>query len=98
MNAILKIKITDNFKLLYSIISKANQEIIHQEEIIPCILFKSNSIEIGVEDEQTIHFMQKWIEEPDDYKTYSIEFIKNSYDLLPEVLFSIVVNEIRKKV
>ena len=98
MKIIFKINITEEYKLMYSLISQENQEIIQQEEIIPCILFNRNTIQLFQESSKTIHFIQKWIENPENFNTYSIEFQNKSYNLLPEVLFSIVVNEIKKKV
>ena len=98
MQKIFKIEIKQNYKLVYSLISTENQEIIQQEEVTPCILFNKNTIELFQESDNSIHFLQKWAENPENYNMYGIEFQKKSYELLPEVLFAIVINEIKKKV
>ena len=48
--------------------------------------------------ENVIHLVQLWMDNSDDYSTYSIQFQNKSYKLLPEVLFALVVNEIKKKI
>ena len=98
MNIIFNIEISKEYKLIYSLISKENQEILQQEEVIPCITFNKNTIDLFQESDNAIHFLQTWFEHPDDYLTYSVQFQNKLYNLLPEVLFGIVVNEIKKKV
>ena len=98
MKIIFKIEITREYKLIYSLISKENQEIIQQEEVTPCILFKKNTIELFQESDKAIHFMQPWLDNPDNFNTYGIEFQNKSYELLPEVVFAIIINEMKKKV
>ena len=98
MKIICKINISEEYKLIYSLISQENQEIIQQEEVTPCILFNKNTIELFQESTKTIHFVDSWIEKPEEYSTYSLEFQNKSYELLPEVLFGIIINEIKKKV
>ena len=97
MQKIFKIEIKQNYNLVYSLISRENQEIIQQEEVTPCILFNKNTIELFQESDNSIHFLQKWAENPENFNTYGIEFQNKSYELLPEVLFAIVINEIKKK-
>ena len=76
-----QIKITKDFKLQYSIINKENKETILTKEINPTIKFNRNTIDISTEDQNSIHFIQKWIENPEDFNTYSIEFQnKTSYN------------------
>ena len=47
--------------------------------------------------ENTIYFMRRWVEQPDDYSTFPITFQDKEYQLLPEVFFSIVMNEFKNK-
>ena len=93
-----KIENTQKYKLNYSLISTENQEIIQQEEVRPCILFNKNTIELFQESDKAIHFMQPWLDNPENFNTYSIDFQNKTYNLLPEVLFGIVIDEIKKKV
>ena len=92
----LKISITKEYKVVYSVVSK--RKILLQSEVTPCITFNSNTIEVSEEHPNTIHFIQNWIENPNDYRTYKIMYQGKEYELLPEVLFAIVVNEFKKKV
>ena len=100
MEVIFKIIITKEYKLICSIVDKENKIIIIQEEVIPCIKFNYNTIDFceNCEDENTIYFFKNWFEKPDDYSTYSIEYQNKTFDLLPEVLFSLIVNEFKKKI
>ena len=97
-----KINITADFQLLCSILDEQNQKkIIVQTP--PSITFNSNTINICKEEkeeeaQQKIYFMKKWVENPDDYSTYPIVFQAKTYELLPEVLFAIIINEIKKKI
>ena len=97
MKIIFKITITKNYKLTISIIQEGKEEII-QQEVSPCITFNTNTIDLFQENDRAIYFLQSWIEKPDDYRSYSIQFQNKSYELLPEVLFAIVIDEIKKKV
>ena len=98
MNIFFKIIITKNYELQYSIVYPGNQEVLLQEKIIPSIRFNKNIIDFFVEDESAIHFMKNWFEIPDDYSTHEIMYQGKEYHLLPEVLFSLVINEIKKKI
>ena len=54
-----KMEISKEFKLQCSLVKTGeHQEIIQQEEVIPCILFNKNTIELFQESDNTIHFTQ----------------------------------------
>ena len=98
MHTIFKIQISKQFTLKCSLINEEEKEIIIKE-IIPSIKFNTNTIDLQEkESENVISFMKQWIENPDDYSTYSIEYQDETYNLLPEVLFAIIVDEIKKEV
>ena len=99
MKVIFKIIITKEFKLTCSYKNKTNGNFTSVvSDVIPSILFNVNTIDICVEKEQAIHFLQQWFENPADYFTYSIHFQNKSYELLPEVLFAIIIYDYKKKV
>ena len=93
MNITLKIIITKDYKLLIQIDSKYTKE-----EINLCICFNSNFIEIGKENENSIHFIQEWLTNPEEYKIYSVQYQRKDYELLPEVFFAIIINEFKQKI
>ena len=89
MKIVLKIQITQNYKLKLLFNDK-------EEEYTPCILFNKNTISICKEEEnKEIYFMKEWIENSDDFKVYSVEFQNKTYELLPEVFFAIIINELK---
>ena len=67
------------------------------QEYNPCISFHNNVISICKEnEEQTIHFIKEFIQNPDEYKYYSITFQNKDYKLLSEVLFAIIIDEFKQ--
>ena len=92
-----KIKITEEYNLNISIINQQEIELFI-EDVIPCISFNENTIKICEEYKQAIHFIQKWFENPEEYVTYPILFQNKNFDLLPEVLFAIIINDFKKKI
>ena len=95
----IKIEITKENKLKITIIDQDKESIIL--DTIPSITFNTNTIEVCKDteiNEKTIHFMKNWIDNPDDYSTYTVHFQKKEYQLLPEVMFSIIVNEFKKRI
>ena len=97
MKVIFKITITKEYKLQLTIRYQEGKERIIVETT-PSITFNRNSIDICEEKENTLHFFKNWLQQPDDYSTYLIEFQNKTYNLLPEVFFSLIINEFRKKV
>ena len=75
MKVTIKINISKDFKLTLSLIDQQHQEIIIQQEVNSTILFNTNTISFFDENNQnSINFIQKWIENPDDFSTYKIQF------------------------
>ena len=99
MNVIFKIQITEHYNLKCSIINTEGLEIIiklksdYPDEIDPCVLFEQNTIKITQKEEKSISFVKEWIENPKDFKTQLIYFNNKNYELLPEVLFALVILE-----
>ena len=105
MNVTIKITITKDYQLQVKLIDFQNKETIvklsqeHQfDYYTPSISFDKNFIRICAQNESAIHFMKKWMEQPEDYSTYQIEYQKREYKLLPEMLFTIIINEFMQPV
>ena len=92
MNISVNITITKEYKLLFQFDSK------YKEEIEPCIEFNGNLITIGQKNENSIHFIQEWIENSEDYKMYSVQYQGKEYQLLAEVLFALVISEFKQRI
>ena len=94
----LKIKLTHQNKLQIILIDSQGKEtpflINKNKEINPSISFHENSIICFKQNEN--QFMNEWINNPHDYKFYSIQFQGKEYQLLSEVLFAIIMNEIKQ--
>ena len=93
-----KIIISKEYKLKITILNEEGEETIIVEEVTPCIRFNTHTIDICEEGEGAISFMKNWIENPEEYSTYSIQYQNKQFNLLPEVLFAIIINEFKKKV
>ena len=85
MNRIFKIIITNTYHLKCIVIDSENNETIiklqdnPQEEYTPCISFNDNFISICKEEqENTIHFIQQWLENPENYSLHTILFQNKS--------------------
>ena len=97
-----KIKITNNYKIQCSIINEEKEIIIKllsedlNEEYSSCVSFENNKISICKETNNSIYFLKEWIENPDNYSTKQIFFQNNEYNLLPEVMFSLIINDFKK--
>ena len=68
-----------------------------QNKIKCCISFDVNEIIIGEEDEKTIHFIEDLILYPDDYKEYEFLYQNTNYSVVAEVLFALIIKQIKKK-
>ena len=91
MNKIVKLIITNNYKLNCLLIDSIdNQNII---EII-----KDYSLAISMFNKNSIEFMKQWIEAPEDYSTYKVQLQHKEYQLLPEVFFALIISEIKNKI
>ena len=102
MKTTVKITITQEYKLKCSIININGEEfpiklfMNQSSECSPTITFENNIIRICDENENALHFMKEWIEQPDNFKIYQIQFQNKEYCLLSEVLFAIIINEFKK--
>ena len=103
MNCILHIHISKSFEIEcfledkeenITIISINNQ---NQFSLIS-IEFDMNEIIINQQSENTIEFMKEWIENPEDYKYYSINYQNKEYNIISEVLFALYMNQYKKKI
>ena len=102
MKTTFKITITQNYHLQCKTIDEQGKEKLiqlspkeYKEEYIPCITFNQYFIEVCKESENAIHFIKEWIEQEDKYETKEIQFQNKYYQLLPEVFFSIIINEFK---
>ena len=102
-----QIQITKEYKLKCSIIEQQGKETYikiteedQTQEYYPTIQFNNNFISFCKNDHnnETIHFIQKWFENPEDYSTYHIQFQNKNYELLPEALFALIINEFKNKI
>ena len=103
MQNTLNIQITSTYQLQCSILNE--QETIiklsddHQNFYSPTISFSGNKITIcPTSQNDSIEFLKEWIENPDEFKIYEIEFLNKQYHLIPEVLFAIIINEFKMKI
>ena len=92
MTKTLKIKITETYLLQCFLVDQDNNSTIialhdNQQEYIPCVQISQDVIHVCEESEKSIHFIKEWIENPDDYKYYTINFQKKQYNIISEVLF-----------
>ena len=97
-NKIFKIIITQEYKLKLSLIDQEEKETVLQSDFTPLISFDNNHISFQQENQNAIDFMTKWIENPEEYSCYTIHFHNKQFDLLPEVLFALIINEYKKKI
>ena len=64
----------------------------------PSISFNMNFITICEENENSINFVKDWMEEPEVFKEYEIYYQNKEYHVISEVLFALMIYEIKKKV
>ena len=102
VNRIFSITIDINYKLICSLIKSDTKEenVIqlkeNQEEYIPRISFNGSKIIICKETEDSIHFIKELLEEPEDFKFYSIRYNNKEYQVIGEVLFALIINEFKE--
>ena len=103
----IKIIITKDYKLQVKLIDSENKETLVQlsenkqeeeEFYIPCISFNGNFISVCQNSDTAIHFMEDWLTQPEEFTLYSVKFQGKEYQLLAEVLFGIVMSEVKEKV
>ena len=100
-----KIIITKEFTLQCFTIDEEGKENFIQlnkenikEEYKPTVLFEKNIISICQEDEKSIEFVKKWIDQPEDFTEHQIQFKNKDFQLLPEVLFAILISEFKNRI
>ena len=105
MKVTVKITITKEYKIQIKIKDEENREIPvklrdndSEYSYNPSISFDDKYISICEENEKSIQFMKEWIEEPEEYKMYSVQYQRKEYQLLSEVLFGIIVNEFKERI
>ena len=106
-HCILNLTITTNSTLICSIKNNNNEEIkikLHenQEEEILSISFDMNEIYVcskqKTENNEPIEFIQDWMNEPNNFKTYEFFFKGKYHSAISEVLFALIINEFKKKI
>ena len=93
--------ITKEFKLQIEIKNTTNEKqvIEFQKEYIPCIQFTSNEIVFFKTNQQnSIYFLEEWFTDPTEYKVFEITFQNKNYCIIAEVLFALIINEIKDKI
>ena len=96
LNRTFKINIQHNsneYKLQCSIIDNLN----HEETKIKIQDKEEYSLQFTL-DGNNIDFMNDLINNPEEYKLYSIHYFKKEYSVVAEVLFALILDEIVKKV
>ena len=69
-----------------------------QEEYPVTISFDNNKITVCEENENSIHFIDDLMQQPENYKMYDIEFQGKSYSVIAEVLFALIINSFAEEV
>ena len=88
-----QIQINQEYKLKCFV----NEE--EQEEFItPNILFDMNEILINHQNDKAIDFMKEWIEQPTEFKEYTINYQNKEYSVVAEVLFALIIKEYKNKI
>ena len=99
------ISINQENKIKVSILNDQNQEKIiklnqHDPDYIPLtISFNMNEIIIGKEvSEQSINFFTDLIQQPNEFKEYTINYQNKEYSVISEVLFALFIDQYKKKI
>ena len=85
--------ISNEYKLQCSIINNSNNE----ETKIKIQDKEEYSLQFTL-DGNNIDFMNDLINSPEEYKLYSIHYFKKEYQVVAEVLFALILDEIVKKI
>ena len=86
-------EISNEYKLQCSIIDNSNNE----ETKIKIQDKEEHSLQFTL-DGNNIDFMNDLINKPEEYKLYSIHYFKKEYQVVAEVLFALILDEIVQKV
>ena len=103
MTKTLKIKITETYLLQCFLVDQDNNSTIitlhdNQQEYVPCVQISQDVIHVCEEGEKSIHFIEEWIENPEEYKMYRVQYQGKEYSLLSEVLFALVISEYKQRI
>ena len=90
------ITITDQLTLQCHIINKNKTEIKINENQPITISFNMNEIIICKETENQINFINEWINQPEIFKEYTITFQEKEYNVIAEVLFSLIIYQFKQ--
>ena len=93
MKVTFKVTITEDYKLKCSIVVDSKKE----ETTIKIQDKEEYSLQFTL-DGNHIDFMNDLINKPDEYKLYSIHCFKKEYSVVAEVLFSLILDKIVRKV
>ena len=104
-HTILHIEINNQYQMKCSVIDsdyKKHNIKIHekqQDEYSPIsITFEMNKIIITEERENSIKFINEFIDQPEEYKEYPIRYQNKEYKVIAEVLFAIIISQIINKI
>ena len=90
-----EVEISEEYQLQCSIIydnkEKASCQYKNKDEYPPLITFQKNEIICFEQLPEAIDFVKEWIEFPENYKLYDIEYQSKSFQIISEVLFALLV-------
>ena len=69
-----------------------------ENEYLPSLTFTGNSMEIGKNEEHSLHFIQDIIENSNEFKLYSFVYQEKEYEVIAEVLFALLIDKFREVV
>ena len=92
------ISINKDNKIKYII--KNNENIIQEEtEYLPIIIsFDMNEIIIHQQKENSINFINDFVNNPNEFKEYSISYQGKEYEVISEVLLSLILHQYKNKI
>ena len=97
------ITINNQNKIKITILNYQNKEQIiklnenQQDEYLPItISFDMNEIIINQQTQNSIDFFNDWINQPDEYKEYKINYQNKEYSVISEVFFALIMNEFKR--
>ena len=97
--------ITEDYQLKCSYITSEKKETTiklqeKEQEFYPItISFENNKVLICEEqNENTIAFMKEWVDNPQNFKLYNVQFQEKEYQLSFEVLFALIINKFKHQI
>ena len=101
----LTINVTDNYKLQCLVTDSQGEDHLikindqQTEEYLPItIAFNMNEITVCQEQQNSIHFIKEWIEHPENYTKYQINYQNQQYSIISEVLFALIISQFKKRI